>query len=237
MKNVQEIRGSDPAEEAVSGYLTYLKDPSSLIDKTKIRELTARLESSVSTLEQLQIATELHRVESVDEGSITGAFIRHAAAYSKREGLAPEAFLRLGVPREVAQEAGLLETTGKQSTRSKVAAKSKTAAKTCSPRTGREDVVAAVPASSFTYRDLEELSGASVVTVRRVVDDLLSSGVIVDIGVDPDYAGRGRAPRRFEPATTRTPSVKTSTGRTAAAKITTAKAPRKPSAKKPSKKR
>jgi hypothetical protein len=239
MKEKNEARSADPVEDAVSGYLTYLKDPSTLIDKAKIQELTARLASSSSPLEQLRIATELHQAESVDAGSVTATFIRHAAAYSKREGLAPEAFLRLGVPRNVAQEAGLLGPAGKHPAKSKVSAKVKGEPKIRAARTGREDVVAAVPSRSFTYRDLEELSGASVVTVRRVVDDLLSSGAIVDIGVDPGYAGRGRAPRRFQPATAKASTAETPAARASAARAksaTSGRATKKTAARKPSKK-
>jgi hypothetical protein len=246
MKEQHAAGSSDPVEEAVSGYLTYLKDPSSLIDKAKIRELAARLESSASPLEQLKIASELHHVESVDADSITAIFVQHAAAYAKRENLAAEAFLRLGVPRKIAEQAGLLGPAGEPPAKKKGSKTNTTSTvsnetKTRSPRTGREDVAAAIPARSFTYRDLEELSGASVVTVRRVVDDLLASGAIADIGVDPEYAGRGRAPRRFQPATATASVAKSATPKAAASTTAPARAAapgavKKTAAKKPAKK-
>jgi hypothetical protein len=51
---------------------------------------------------------------------------------------------------------------------------------------------------SFTIKDLEVASGANPITVRKVVADLLSSGQLAEVGPDPDYQGRGRAPQRYK---------------------------------------
>ena len=185
--------GPDPATEAVRSYLLWLGDPSSLVDSATIAKLAARLDSASSPLDRLQIANALHVAESIDEDSLTGDFVRYAAEYAKREGIAPPAFLRLGVPEDVARAAGLLPTARKKSTPPVKKEKAR------APRTGREQVIASIPERAFTYRELEEQSGASTVTVRKVVEDLISSGSIADIGPDLEYSGRGRAPRRFRP--------------------------------------
>jgi hypothetical protein len=49
----------------------------------------------------------------------------------------------------------------------------------------------------FTSRRLEELSGASALTVRKALDRLLASGQLVEMDPDPGYHGPGRAPRRY----------------------------------------
>ena len=50
---------------------------------------------------------------------------------------------------------------------------------------------------TWTYNDIESGTGASIGTVRKVVDDLVSAKKVKSLGADPDHASRGRAPNLF----------------------------------------
>ena len=48
--------------------------------------------------------------------------------------------------------------------------------------------------------DIETTTGASIGTVRKVVDELVASNKVKSLGADPNHASRGRAPNLFTTA-------------------------------------
>lgn len=190
----------DPSTEAVESYLTFLKNPDALVNRELVSTLKERMSETSSPLEQLQLLSALHSAESVDESSIIESFVKNAAEYARREKIVPEAFIQFGVPTDVLRAAGLLPGGGpKKAARSSKTVKS-AATRTGSvgrPGTGRVAVLAAIPSSPFTIKELESLSGVSTVTVRKVVEDLVNSGELFVCAPDGTNTGRGPAPRRY----------------------------------------
>jgi hypothetical protein len=199
---------ADAAAQAVESYLTFLKNPAALVNTELVRTLKDRLDSIEPPLERLQVLSAIYSAESVDEPAIVEAFVKYAADYARRERVVPEAFLQCGVPEEVLRAAGVLGSGARRTTKpASKAQKPKPAAKTEQarrPRSGRDAVIAAIPDHPFTFKDLESLSGSSTVTVRKVVNDLVTSGKLYVAAPDPNRTGRGPAPQRF----TKGPSAK-----------------------------
>jgi len=189
---------SDPSTEAVESYLTFLKNPDALVNRELVTTLKERMSEASSPLEQLQLLSALHSAESVDEATIVESFVKNAAEYARREKIVPEAFMQFGVPADVLRAAGLLPGA-KKAVRAPKAPKAATVKSGSAgrPSTGRAAVLAAIPASPFTIKEIESLSGASTVTVRKVVEELVNAGELFVCAPDGSNTGRGPAPRRY----------------------------------------
>jgi hypothetical protein len=197
-------------EHAVRLYLQHLADPSASVDQTRVRELEAEVSRTVDPLDRLRAITALERARTVDGSALRAGFVRHARAWAEAEGIAPNAFLELGVPREVLVEAGLI-------------AGSRRAGRTTSNRskvtTGQIATWVLGRSTPFTLADIETELGGSPVTVRKALAELEAERRLTRLGTVPGHHGRGRAPLLFarrDPAET-TPSRNGSTrGRTPA---------------------
>jgi hypothetical protein len=179
---------ADPAEEAVRRYLLHLTDPQSLIDHGLIEVLKKRLAEETDVVARLKGLAAIESLENVDESALRKEFVRHARSYAEREDIPATAFASMGVPRDVLGEAGLLNRGRRQATPH-------------SPgrtRVGREQIIATVPENEFTVRDLEAASGANSITVRKVIDEMVAGGQLTELGPDPEYQGKGRAPKRYK---------------------------------------
>jgi response regulator of citrate/malate metabolism len=54
-----------------------------------------------------------------------------------------------------------------------------------------------LPDEPFTMKGLSELTGASLLTVRKAVESLQDKNIVRACGQDPDYKGVGRSPMRY----------------------------------------
>jgi hypothetical protein len=183
--------GTVNAEDAVRRYLIMLADPDSLRDEVAVGQLQEKLELATDPLEKLSLYSAIERAANVNTQGIREDFHRHARVFAETHGIGPGAFTAMGVPREDLRAAGLLGAPSRSENRS-----------TGKPRrTGKrltiEDVSASLPSGPFTLKQLEELSGASPLTVKKAVDALIAAGSLRQIEPDPDHAGPGRAPRRY----------------------------------------
>lgn len=190
---------SDAASQAVESYLTFLKNPAALVNTELLRTLKERLETVEAPLEKLQLLSAIHSTESIDEDAILEGFVKYASEYARRERIAPEAFLHFGVPVEVLRTSGVLPGSPRATTKTAApkAKKKEDPQKTRRPRSGRDAIIASIPDRPFTFKELEELSGSSTVTVRKVVEELVDAGKLFVAAPDPNRTGRGPAPRRF----------------------------------------
>ena|GEM_PF-1438477 len=175
-------------EHAVRLYLQHLADPSASVDQTRVRELEAEVSRTTDPLDRLRAITALERARTVDGSALRQGFVRHARAWAEAEGIAPNAFLELGVPREVLVEAGLLpgsRRAGRASSgRSKVT-------------TGQIATWVLGRSKPFTLADIEAELGGSPVTVRKALAELEAARRLTRLGTVPDHHGRGRAPLLF----------------------------------------
>lgn len=173
--------------EAVRSYLQWLEDPSSVRDHEAIAEAHTQATTATDPLDRLKALSRLQALEAVDGDMFRARFIEHAASWAATNDVTPEAFMKLDVPRDVLQEAGLLPTTGTPSARS---GKRRT-------RISPEMVKVAIPDGQFTIAALEDASGASTATVRKVIAEMVEAGTLRDHGPDQRHTGRGRAPLLF----------------------------------------
>lgn len=173
-------------EEAVRSYLLWLEDPTSVRDEEAIAATKQAAETASDPLDRLRALSRLQELETDDGDHLIAGFVAQAAAWASENGVTPEAFVTLGVPNEILHDAGILHDKPPPA---KVRKKR--------GRVSPDQVRAAVPAGRFTIADLEEASGASTATVRKVIAEMVDAGTLRDLGPDQEHSGRGRAPLLF----------------------------------------
>lgn len=181
------------AETDVRNYLQFLKDPTSLRDENKISSAQEQVRSATDPIDQLKAIADLERAQEVDGESLRQSFVASAKQWAESEGVPVTAFRDLGVPTDVLRDAGFRVPRGRRS--------GGTAARqTRSGRVTTEDVKEAARGMDgvFTAAELQETSGASPGTIRKVIREMTRDGELQDLGTDPDYGGRGRAPKRYQ---------------------------------------
>lgn len=171
------------AETAVREYLMFLNNPAELRDEDRIQELQNRLDETSDPIERLDIRTQLSQAQGVDESHYRDAFVEVAKNYATDRGITADVFAAEGVPQEVLEEAGL----------------AKPAKKTTRTRVSSDDVRDHVKsrADEFTYQDVEDATGCSLATARKVVRELVDAGELQE-REDPDHDGRGRPQKLFK---------------------------------------
>ena len=173
--------------EAVRSYLQWLEDPSSVRDHEAIAEAHTQATTAADPLDRLKALSRLQALEAVDGDVFRARFVEHAASWAAANEVTPEAFRKLDVPTDVLKDAGLIPVSATGGARS---AKRRT-------RVSPEMVRAAIPDGQFTIAGLEEASGASTATVRKVIAEMVDAGTLRDHGPDQRHTGRGRAPLLF----------------------------------------
>lgn len=173
-------------EDAVRTYLRWRHDPDSVQPDTS--ELDARIEGEQDPLERVKLRSE--RVRLADLGpTIEAAFIAHVAAWAREHDVSAEALLEEGVERRVLAEAGMIQGAPR-------ARATPARAGTRGSRVRREDIVDHLQGlrqgTTFTAAAVSNDAGGSTATVRRVIDDLVASGVVVEDGKDSSGPGRPR---------------------------------------------
>lgn len=177
------------AEEAVRSYLLWLEDPTSLRDAEAIAAATDQAASAEDPLDRLRALSRLQELENVDGDSFRQRFVAEAALWARENGVTAEAFVTYGVPNEVLRDAGIIHDP-QGSKESKRSGKRRT-------RVSPDAVRAAIPSEPFTIAALEQASGASTATVRKVIIEMIEAGSLKDLGPDQTHSGRGRAPLVF----------------------------------------
>ncbi len=179
------------AQTAVSTYLTALRDPNALVNRQAIADFNAKLEESADPLERLALRQELLNAHVPPSLPVLEAeFITHARAWADERGISPRVFLVEGVSPTVLRRAGfsMPKTRGARVDR-------KPAAK----RVTTEQVLAVMPAiGTFTIQQLAARSGATLATVRKIVQQQVDAGKLQQLGTDPTHQGVGRAPVLYQ---------------------------------------
>ena len=173
------------AERAVRDYLTSLKNPSALRDEDQLAKLRQKLEQSQDELERLQLRQRIIELENPSTDGYEDKFVTHAKAWADKAGVSQTAFLDEGVPPKVLRKAGFRNVGATKSTGTRTRSRSRVSA---------DQVRAAIPKGKFTIKDVQDASGASPAVVRRVVGEEVQAGNVTEVGPDPEYTGRGRAP-------------------------------------------
>lgn len=184
------------AEQSVRSYLTYLSDPTQLVDDEAVAAADRAVAEASDPIDRLKALGRRERAGRVDVDALEAAFVAEARSYAEAEGIPVQAFLEMGVDAGVLRRAGF-DVPG--SVARGMRSSSRTASST-SPRVTLETVrdVAIGFEEVFTVAQLEDATGASVGTVRRAIADLLEIGALRDVGPDPEHRGPGRAPTRYD---------------------------------------
>ena len=185
----------DPSpEHAVRQYLTFLADPSKLVDPDEVAALEAKANDTDDPIEKLLALSALERARVADGERAKLGFILHARAFADQHDVSAAAFRQLGVPDDVLEAARLVTGDPRQRGRRSDPA----------PPTRRPQVpVAAIKDAAlgidgpYTLVDVSERAGGSPGSVRKAVDELVAEGRVERLGPDPDHRGRGRAPLRY----------------------------------------
>lgn len=183
--------GTHDAENSVRRFLLLLSDPDALRDEVAVQQLREKLAEASDPLDRLSLFSAIERARNVDTHGIRAEFHRDARAFAEMHSIPASAFAAMGVSREDLRAAGLLGSPARHPTRETGPSR----------RSGRrlsvDDVLAAVPSEPFTIKQLEEISGASTLTVKKTVDMMLAAGSLAPMEPDPEHSGPGRAPRRY----------------------------------------
>lgn len=180
------------AESAVRNYLAALKDPSSLRDQQLVSSLESKLESSEDQVERVLTRQALQDARNPSVQTAEDEFVTHAKSWADEHGVGAPALSEEGVPAGVLRRAGFAVSGGGRGRR-----------RGSSGTSGRrnrvtvEDIRKAIPKGTFTIKTLEQRSGASTGSVRKVVNEELAAGNISAQGADKDHRGPGRAPTLY----------------------------------------
>lgn len=154
-------------------------------------ELEQALQHTTDPIERLKVLAQLQRLRHPVEATYKRAFIEHAKAWAERNDVPPPAFIEMGVPVDVLDEAGLLPVDPPDSA-------------TSLGRFGRAVSAERVAAAAlrqrrrFTQPQLRAATGASPMTIRKALAHLIADGKVRVIGPDPDWNKPGRAPLLYE---------------------------------------
>ena len=194
---VSSMSNTDTNEHAVRSYLVALQDPSKLVDETEIGRLEAAVAAAADPIDKLLAITALERHRTVDLDSYEQAFIRHAKKWATDHNVPPASFRQLGVKDRVLAAAGLATTTktgGRRNTRHSRDG----AAATSTVTADQVKQHIATRTGAFTLIDLADSTGASPMTLRKAIGQMIDNHQLARIGTDPNHQARGRAPVRYQ---------------------------------------
>lgn len=171
-------------EDAVRTYLRWRQDPASVQPDTG--DLDARIEAEQDPVERVKLRSERSRMADLGP-TLEADFVTHVRAWADEHDVTADALLEEGVERRLLAQAGML--TGAPRT-------PRGAPRSRSSRVRREDIAAHVrglrQGTTVTTSTIANDAGGSPATVRKVLDELLDEGVVVEDGKDHSGPGRPR---------------------------------------------
>jgi uncharacterized membrane protein YphA (DoxX/SURF4 family) len=181
---------------AVRTYMAVVRDPSASGDQDAIAELQRTIDGADDEATRSRLRQRLLDLQRPSVTPYEEAFVAHAKTWADVTGVSGEAFAAEGVPAAVLRRAGFTDIAASAHAPSRSASERTSGRR---PPVSAAQVRAAIPARAFTAKGLRELSGASAATVRRVIRQGLEAGDLVQLGVDAEHSGPGRAPVLYEP--------------------------------------
>ena len=195
----RRITDRPPENAAVRNYLRSLRAPGALQDRDAITEVRTTIDRTDDVLARIRLRQRLLDLEQPSLQPYEDAFVEHAKAWADTAEVSGEAFAAEGVPVAVLRRAGFRGVTNDRPRRARNFRRGATRRATRTPTTVSSDEVrAAIPSGTFTVKDLQQRSGASATTVRRVLAEEVEAGNLANMGVSRDHMGRGRAPTTYQ---------------------------------------
>ena len=185
-------------ESAVRLYLTFLSDPSKLVDAAEVKKLQKAVDAAKDPVDKLRAIAAVERANSSDPTVYRDGFIANAKQWADAEGVPAAAFRSMGVPADVLAAAGL--DAGQKRRRGKSKTQVSGATRTRRPSVRADQLEKSILGMSgeFTTKDVVEQVGGSQLTVRAAIDRLEALGKIVAAG--ERAGGRGRAAKTWKSA-------------------------------------
>jgi hypothetical protein len=183
---------SKTQEQAIRNYLTILNDPRALHEQD-ISELETKIDATDDPVERLRLRARIEVAKNPDTSKYEDAFVKHAKDWADEHGVSAEAFRAEGVPPATLRRAGFrVRGDGRKRAASR---------RTVGDRRKRVDagqVRNAIPRGKFTARDVQDATGAAAAVVRRVLQEEVAAGTVIDTGPAQGHKGRGRAPTVYQ---------------------------------------
>ena len=179
------------AEGAVRLYMLFLVDPESLRDEAGISKAETAVAEAKDPIDRLKALAALDRARSVDGEQYRQDFITHAKAFADAEGIPAKIFLEAGVPAADLNDAGLAVGNSIRGARTQRSSRGR------APSLTLDEVAGALPSAEFKLTDLAAAIGREPGTTRNYLNKLVSSGVVAEVGDDPNHDGRGKASKLY----------------------------------------
>lgn len=189
----------DDFEDLLRRYLTWLADPSTLVDEAAVARLEAAAADESDPVARLKLLSELERArQGADVDELQAAVVSDLAEWSEAQGITRGALEQLGVPATVLDRAGLRRAARRATGRGP-----KRGAPTGGTRAERLDpadvkrVITEQLGRTWKLADLAEAIDREPATARNHLTRLLAEGFVTEVGDDPAHEGRGRAPKLY----------------------------------------
>ena len=186
------VTDAPSADDAVRRYLTFLDDPSKLVDEAEVRRLQDQVDRAEDPIDRLLARAALLRAETTDGEAYKRDFIKHAKKWADAEGVPASAFRALGVPDDVLANARLDGKT-RRGTRVNRDVGAPRRARISIPRL--EEKILLLD-GTFTVKDVTEQIGGSPATVKSALGRLEVQGKVKRAGERIGH--RGRAAKAWE---------------------------------------
>lgn len=197
--------GEDEPTTAVRRYLEFVLNPASARDDELISSLEARVANESDVVAKLMLLSDLERAKQVDGSALLEGFVRFGRRWADLNQITVGALKAVGVSPVVLAEAGF--DLGHGSIHDRAARKTRDGASTrvASPQRQRgTNVSGAVvkqwalqQTGSFTMAEAMTSAGASLMTVKKAVTELIADGRVRSNGHIARAGVRGRAPEHF----------------------------------------
>lgn len=185
-------------EEAVRLYLTWIAEPTKLVDAGEVKKLEADVAKAKDPVDKLRAIAALDRARNVDGSSYRSDFVLHAKAWAEAEGVPAQAFRELGVGEDALVEAGFAPIGGRRRG-GRPGRAPKAGARKRAPKVSIEEIQQWVLTQSepFTTSTIADKLGGSPATVKKALDGLIAANKLQNLGPMREYTGRGRAPYKY----------------------------------------
>ncbi len=210
--NPAEHAGDDEPTTAVRRYLEFVLNPASARDEDLIASLEAQVASEADVITRLRLLSTLDRAKHVDGSALLDGFVRHGRRWANDNQITVGALKAVGVSPVVLAEAGF--DLGHGSIHDRPARRSRSEGSggvSRAPRQPRQPgtnvsgtVVKAwalQQGDSFTMAEAMASVGASLMTVKKAVTELVADGKLCSKGHIARAGVRGRAPEHFSVVT------------------------------------
>lgn len=180
-------------EDAVRRYLTYMNNPSQLVDQERIEELQQKLDQSEDPVERIKLRNEIERAKQPPADEVESDFVAVAKQWADQHGISAEALKAEGVKPGVLRKAGFSVPGARRGAAA-------TSRRGGGRRATKEDVRKHLrnkrSGNEFTLGQVMDATGASRSTVNQVISGFVEDGTVKKVG-KAEHAGPGRAPDLF----------------------------------------